>query len=305
MSIGLVCHYVEKKFKKNGTFELTNLLSPKTFQLGRYRAGFYDRKTIVEAYKANIQNVINHVEKIASIAGCFRLSSDMIPLHDIVPRDYWDNDELKELYKKFGQKCASHGLRVVTHPGQFCVISSEADSTVESSIRELEYHSWMFDQAGFEASPLHSINIHLGKKDSSDRFCDVYKRLSKNLKQRLTIENCESVASVVDLKKIHDKTGIPVVFDSHHHTFKDGGLSLEAAFNVSLKTWNGIKPLQHVSNSEPGKESGNFMDRRKHSELILKIPEPQFEALQKNQIDLEFEAKHKNLAIEHWLSNNK
>ena len=62
-----------------------------------------------------------------------------------------------------------------------------------------------------------------------------------------------------------------------------------------------IQALQHVSNTEPGMETGNFTERRRHSALIHKIPPVQLEALNNNLIDLEFEAKHKNLAIEHFL----
>lgn len=305
MSIGLVCHYVEKHTKKNGTTELVNALSPKSFQLGRYRAGFYTQEQMETAYKHNITKLTEHVSKIAAIAGCFRLSSDMIPLHDIVPRHYWDNDQLRSLYKTFGDKCKKAGLRVVTHPGQFCVISSETDSTVESSIKELEYHAWMFEQAGFEESPMNAINIHLGKKDSADRFCDIYKNLSAAIKNRLTLENCESVASVLDCNKIHERTGIPIVLDSHHHTFKSDGVALEDAYKLAVASWKGLKPLQHVSNTEPGFEGGNFTERRKHSNLIHTIPDVQLQALRRNEIDLEFEAKHKNLAIEEWLSKQE
>jgi len=301
MAIGLVCHYVEKQFKRNGSFELINMLKPKSFQLGRYHAGAYSESLMKEGYKHNIQVLTQYVEKIARIAGCFRLSSDMIPLHDVVPRHYWDNDELRALYRAFGDRCRQFGLRVVTHPGQFCVISSLTESTIQSSVKELEYHAWMFDQAGFEQSPMHAVNIHLGKKDSVDRFCDVYKGLSKSVRERITIENCESVASILDCKVIHEKTGAPITFDSHHHTFKDGGVSLEDAFQIAVQSWDGIKPLQHVSNTEPGMETGNFTERRRHSALIHKIPPVQLEALNNNLIDLEFEAKHKNLAIEHFL----
>jgi UV DNA damage repair endonuclease len=87
------------------------------------------------------------------------------------------------------------------------------------------------------------------------------------------------------------------VFDSHHHTFNDDGLSIEDAFEATKETWsNGIKPLQHLSNTEPSLVNGNFMDRRKHSDMIHYIPDSQLLGLRENTIDVEVEAKMKNIA---------
>ena len=47
--------------------------------------------------------------------------------------------------------------------------------------------------------------------------------------------------SVSDLMYIHNKIGIPIVFDYHHHQFCTGDLSEEAALKLAATTWpNGI-----------------------------------------------------------------
>jgi UV DNA damage endonuclease len=103
--------------------------------------------------------------------------------------------------------------------------------------------------------------------------------------------------SVNDLIEISAQTGVPIVWDSHHHTFNDGNLSMEDAMNVTRQTWNGIKPLQHISNTEPHLVDGSFIDRRKHSEMIHYVPPVQLNALRDDIIDIEVEAKLKNISV--------
>jgi UV DNA damage repair endonuclease len=43
--------------------------------------------------------------------------------------------------------------------------------------------------------------------------------------------------------------------------------------------------------------NGSKTDRRKHSDMIHYVPEPQLQALRDDTIDVEVEAKQKNLAV--------
>ena len=83
-----------------------------------------------------------------------------------------------------------------------------------------------------------------------DRFCANFKLLPNSVKSRLTIENDdkESMYSVRDLMYIHDKLGIPIVFDFHHHKFCNGGLSEKDALDLAVSTWpKSIRPVVHYS----------------------------------------------------------
>ena len=55
-----------------------------------------------------------------------------------------------------------------------------------------------------------------------DRFCKNFEKLSESVQGRLTVENDdkESMYSVKDLMYIHERIGIPIVFDYHHHLFQ-------------------------------------------------------------------------------------
>jgi UV DNA damage repair endonuclease len=74
-------------------------------------------------------------------------------------------------------------------------------------------------------------------------------------------------------------------------------MDISTACIETMKTWGNIKPLQHLSNTEIGSENGSFTERRKHSFNIHYVPEKQKELILENKIDVDVEAKGKNLAV--------
>ena len=300
MSTGVCCHWLEEKIHpRSQKREWVNVFDEKTLQLGRYRQGKYSNESIRALYVHNVKRLTIMLPLLhAAGVRLFRISSAMFPLSDQVDRSLWDNEDVKAHLKTAGEFVRAKNIRVSTHPGQFCVLSSDSDDVVHKAFVELEIHAWMFDAMGLDASPNYAINIHGGKSDRSTRLIDQIKSLPKNVRGRLTLENCETAYSVVDLLHVFAETGTPIVFDSHHHTFNDGGLSIEEAYMATLETWpKGIKPLQHLSNTEPDLVGGSFTDRRKHSNMIHYIPSPQLKGLQDDTIDVEIEAKLKNVAV--------
>jgi UV DNA damage endonuclease len=300
MSTGICCHWLEEKVHpKSGKRELVNIFDERTLQLGRYRQGKYTPESIRGLYVHNVKRLSEMLPSMRSKdVSLFRISSAMFPLSDQVDRTLWDNDDVKRYLKLAGDFIKSNGMRVSTHPGQFCVLSSDSDDVVHKAFVELETHAWIFDTMGLDASPMYAINIHGGKSDRSSRLIDQIKSLPQNVRGRLTLENCETAYSVIDLLSVHVETQVPIVFDSHHHVFNDGGIDMSDAYNATVETWpKNIKPLQHISNTDPKLINGNFTDRRKHSDMIHYVPEPQLQGLRDDTIDVEVEAKLKNLAV--------
>lgn len=297
--LGVCCHWIEERKKpRSGTTEVVNLMEEKVLQLGRYRDGKYSEDFIQGIYLNNISNLSKMMPFIRGNGiRLFRISSSMLPLADQVDRRLWDNEKIRSILKITGDYIKSNGMRVSTHPGQFCVLSSDSDRVVDNANTELAMHAWLFDAMGLNESPYYAINIHGGKSDRSSLLIDRIKSLPPNVRNRLTLENDESSYSVSDLLKIHKETGVPIVFDSHHHTFNEGYLSMQEAHEASLLTWGKTKPLQHISNTEPELLNGSFVDRRKHSNMIHYVPEPQLSALREDSIDVDVEAKLKNLSV--------
>jgi UV DNA damage repair endonuclease len=82
---------------------------------------------------------------------------------------------------------------------------------------------------GYPPSHWNKINIHVGgvygdKQTTLERFATNFRRLSPALQARLTLENDDvaSAYSITDLLPLHEKTGIPLVFDFHHYKFCPG-----------------------------------------------------------------------------------
>lgn len=301
MPLGLCCHFVEER--KPG--QLTNLFENKTLQLGRWTRGEYSEERVRNTYMHNARKFLEVLPLVvASGVRHMRFSCDLLPLADKVPEAWWKgNAELKAAYKAVGDYCRANGVRTSCHPGQFCVLNSVRPDVVQNAIRDLSIHAWVFDACEFDLSPQYSINIHAGARDQLVQLIAGIESLPQNVRQRLTLENDENVASVIDLHTVWATTRVPIVFDSHHHTFNTGDMTTQAAYDLARRTWpSDIMPVQHISNTEPGLEGGNRTDRRKHSNYIQSIPEAQLEGLRKGEIALEVEAKFKNKAIDRMIT---
>jgi UV DNA damage endonuclease len=306
MSLGVCCQWLEPYTKRDGSVVYENSINERSLQLGRFQQNAYTKSYIRECYINNINEIIKLVPKlVANNIKLFRLSSNLFSLSEY-NKDVLHNDEqINLLLAKAGKAFMDAGIRVTTHPDQFVVLSSDTPVTVENAIKELSHHAWVFDRMGFPMSPHAAINIHGGKSDRLDQLIQVVRNLPDNVRSRLTFENDERAYNLVELLKVNSVTNIPIVWDSHHHAFNDGGLSLDDAYSLSVYTWkaSGCKPLQHLSNTTPGLENGNFTERRKHSDYIHYIPDCQREGLLIDAIDVDVEAKMKNLAVNRIKTN--
>lgn len=298
-NLGLCCEWIEPVTKKSGKIEFKNTFDQKSLQLGRWRDGKYAEEQVRGVYLHNARQLRDELDRIGA-AGyrLFRVSSSMFSLSDQVPREWWDNDRVKRVLQQAGDVARKWGMRLTTHPGQFCVISSDSDSVIAKSIVELEHHAWIFDAMGLPQSAHAAINIHGGKSDRESRLIEVINSLPANVKSRLTLENDESSYDTMQLVRVAKSTGISVVFDSHHHVFNTGDVSLDFAMHAAMDTWSsGIRPLQHLSNTDPDLVNGSFADRRKHSDFVHYVPDEQLRLLRTGVVDVECEFKMKNLAI--------
>lgn len=298
MSLGLCCQFLSIEKKRTGNIVYNNIVEEKTLQLGAYNSGKYSTERIRNTYHHNVDQHIKLVPLlVANNFRSFRLTSGLFPLWEFNNQMIKDDGLLVNKLAKLGKLFTDNNIRVTCHPGQFTVISSDSSNVVKNSIAELEYHAWVFDAMGLPLSSYAAINIHGGKADRSDSIVSVYRSLPDNIRLRLTLENDEKCYNVNQLLDIHDRCGVSIVFDSHHFTFNTGNMSFAQAFDDTRSTWGNIKPLQHISNTEPGFENAPFNQKRAHSQYIHYIPDMQLEAIREDSIDVDVEAKHKNLAI--------
>lgn len=231
----------------------------------------------------------------------FRVSSDIFPWashYDIKSLPQFD--EIKDRLNEIGIYVKENNSRLTFHPGPFNVLTSPKNSVVQNTIKDLEIHGSICDILGLSQTPFNKINIHCNgvygdKKSAMDRFCSNFKLLSHSVKKRLTIENDDkpSMYSVKDLMYIHERIGIPIVFDVHHHKFCDGGLSEKEALELAISTWpKSIRPVIHYSESKSEHEDDNSIRKQAHSDFIKKLP---FDY--GYELDVMVEAKAKEQAI--------
>jgi UV DNA damage endonuclease len=296
--IGLCCQYLEPVIKRTGKIEYKNILNERNLQFNQFLKGKYTNSEIESVWINNCNNCYSVITRLYSEnIKLFRVSSNLLPLYDLVPELLYNSESVKNILYKIGSFVKSHNMRLTTHPDQFVVISSDKQDVINKSIKMLNHHAWVMDQMGLDLSAFYAINIHGGTKGNITTLISSIKSLSDNVKQRLTLENDERSYNVKDLYKVYEETGIPICWDSHHHAFNNADLSSEEALDLCKLTWGDIKQLTHLSNTDPLFVNGSFTERRKHSDYVHYIPECQRLGNNQNELDIEFEFKMKNLAI--------
>ena len=231
----------------------------------------------------------------------FRLSSSIIPWgNNIDITQLKDYKEIKSELKKAGDFAKFWDMRITCHPGPFVVLTSPKDNVVDNAISDLEMHGKLFDMMELSKTPYNKINIHCNgvygdKITAMDRFCENFNRLSDSVRSRLTVENDDkaSMYSVKDLMYIHNRIGIPIVFDYHHHQFCTGDMTEQEALQLASTTWpKDIKPIVHYSESKALHENNIKEKPQAHSLYINAIPNTYDMG-----VDIMVEAKQKDLAI--------
>jgi UV DNA damage endonuclease len=236
----------------------------------------------------------------------FRLSSDLVPwASEFDMEDLPDIDEMKEVLSRAGRYALKVGQRLTTHPGQFNVLCSPTERVVERCITDLTIHGIIFDWLEQPRTQQAKINIHLGgaygdKESAMKRWCENYLRLPESVKTRITVENDDkaSMYSVVDLYEgVYKQTGVPIVFDFHHHKFCTGGLSEQDALELALSTWpTDVKPVVHYSESRSEEYEDPKIKPQAHSDYVINKIDTYG-----NDVDVMIEAKAKELARAKYL----
>lgn len=223
----------------------------------------------------------------------YRLSSAVFPFSD-EPMGEAVLAELANDLRQIGDRAALSGIRLVLHPDQFVVLNSDRPEVIENSLKILSGHARLFDWLGLPQSPWALMNVHGGKGDRAERLIQVIRDLPDAIRLRLTLENDEYTYGSTDILAICEATGIPMVFDAHHHLIHDrlegyddpGVAELVAA---ARQTWE-IPDWQlvHISN---GRE---FLHDPRHSDYIYHMP-----TAYRDVPWIEIEARQKENAITH------
>ena len=232
--------------------------------------------------------------------GCFRINSRILPLKTHPEAGYAVKDlpggsDIIDSFKACGAFCRRHDLRTTFHPDQFIVLSSSDPGIVQRSVAELVYQAEVAGWVHADVINLHGGGAYGDKKTALQRLVKVIRSLSPKIRSRLTLENDDRVYTPADLLPVCHATGVPLVYDVHHHRCLPDGLSIEQATQQALATWS-REPLFHLSSPLGGWSSRTL---RSHDDFIDPADIPA--CWRGLRITVEVEAKAKELAVKKLL----
>jgi UV DNA damage endonuclease len=229
--------------------------------------------------------------------GAFRMTSQILPLvtHPVsgYTLDALDEDGvIRQAFAAAGRLARAQDVRLSFHPDQFVVLNSVREEVVASSVRELDAQARLGNIIGIDAITLHGGGMTSGKASSLDRLERNLDRLSYDARAALALENDDRLFTVRDLLPLCMRTGVPLVYDVHHHRCNPDDLDVEAATDLATETWRGREPWMHVASPRDGAGAPN---PRPHADYVEPDDFPR-EWLTRT-ITVDVEAKAKDAAI--------
>lgn len=196
---------------------------------------------------------VEYVSKLEPKLRMFRISSDLLTAytHDDWMWFYFEPDVLHFLetnLARTGALARANDVRLSFHPGQFCVLASDRPDVVENSITEFEYHCDIIRYMGFGREfQDFKCNVHVGGKNGPDGIKAVLKKLSREARNCLTIENAEFSWGLDASLELVDSCAL--VLDIHHHWIASGEYvnPTDSRIQQLWSSWRGVRPVIHYS----------------------------------------------------------
>lgn len=285
-------------------FGLCCLFAQEPITFKKTTAAFLQKKTRQEQ-KKHLAGLCRHNARslLAALTFCrdrgigsFRVNSQILPLktHPAIGYDLRElpgGDSIIDLFRQCGAFARSHGLRTTLHPDQFNVLSSPDPAIVRRTVTELAYQADVAAWMGADVINLHAGGAYGDKASALRRLARVIRGLPKKIRSRLTLENDDRVYAPEDLLPVCRATGVPLVYDVHHHRCLPDRLSENKATRQALATWN-REPLFHLSSPLNGWQAGT---PRSHADYIDPADMPA--CWRGLAITIDVEAKAKELAV--------
>ena len=184
----------------------------------------------------------------------YRMSSDVAPYvtHPDMPQFHHQVREADAELRALGRRALGMKLRLSFHPSQYTILNSPNPELNRKSVLDIESQAAILDR--MESGPEGVVIVHVGgvygeKEAAMDRWVASYQGLPEASKRRLVLENDDISYSAADVLRLHERTGVPLVFDSHHFCCNNPeGLELADTARRFLASWpSGVRPKTHVS----------------------------------------------------------
>ena len=287
LRLGLCCQFAVEPIKFRTTTAAAMLRLSKRERLAR----------LAELCLGNADALLASLQFCASHGiGAFRINSQILPVKTH-PKAGYDVAELPgsqdiiARFKECGVFARAHNLRLSFHPDQFVVLNSPNPKTLAHSLAELNYQSEVAEWVGADTLNIHGGGAYGDKTRALRALKTNIERLLKPVRSRLTLENDDKVYTPADLLPVCMDTGVPLVYDVHHHRCLTDALTVEQATAAARATWD-REPLFHISSPLAGWRGPK---RERHHDYINP---KDFPAVWRGWwLTVEVEAKAKELAV--------
>lgn len=228
--------------------------------------------------------------------GSFRINSQIWPLktHPLVgyeQSELPDSGQIVRLFRHCREVATAGNIRLTFHPDQFILLNSLRSDVVSASLRDLLYQAEVAELVGADVINIHGGGLYGRREEALDRLTAAILTLPEPVRSRLTLENDDRMFTPSDLLPVCRATGVPLVYDVHHHRCLKDGMTVEEATAQALTTWN-REPLFHISSPREGYGGGNprphhdYIDIRDFPACWRSLP-----------VTVEVEAKAKEKAV--------
>ena len=253
----------------------------------------------------------------------YRMSSDLAPYatHPDMPRFHNMVAESDAELAAIGRKARDLSIRLTFHPSQYILINTPDEEVLQKSFNDLQSQADMLDRMGMGPNSVlvtHVGGVYGDREAAIRRWIENYDRLPEPARRRLVLENDDLRFSAADVLRIHEATGVRLIFDIHHHwCFNPEGLDRVEAFGRFLDSWpESQKPKMHFSSPRTEMRTVKRKDRKTgkqmeclqppvwtgHSDFISPFQFIQFardtrHLAERRPFDVMLECKSKDLAL--------
>ncbi len=206
-------------------------------------------------------------------------------------RHFISRSEVMARFRECSEFARAQNIRLSFHPDQFVVLNSPNRATLARSVAELEYQAEVSAWIGADTINIHGGGAYGDKSKALKLLRENIEELSRGVRSLLTLENDHNIFAPADLMPVCLETGVPLVYDVHHHRCLPDEWSVEVATEKALSTWN-REPLFHISSPLHGWGGPN---PERHHDYI--DPQDFPDAWKYLNLTVEVEAKAKELAV--------
>ncbi|WP_410218461.1 UV DNA damage repair endonuclease UvsE [Paracoccus sp. (in: a-proteobacteria)] len=184
----------------------------------------------------------------------YRMSSDLAPYatHPDMPQFHEMVAESDAELAALGRKARDLDMRLSFHPSQFVLLNSPDPALTTKSIWDLSSQAEMLDRMGLGPEAVmvtHVGGVYDDREASRARWIEGYEQCPDHVRRRLVLENDDIRFSAADVLWIHERCGVPLIFDYQHFwCLNPEGLDLRATLERVMRSWpEGVRPKIHFS----------------------------------------------------------